>query len=192
MPAWFNLKMLGSAALALGISTVSLWPEMASANIVFDFSGTCDLEGCPATTDTATGVLTLTDDYVYGTNMTLATFVSFTYSSNDSDLLFAPITKANVGFVQGGLNSDGSFSDASFDQVSVLVDNGRDFTALPGDFFVRGDVSFHTNGGTTFTFTNVTPPPAAVPEPSTWAMMALGFAGLGFMGWRSRKTSAVA
>jgi hypothetical protein len=53
-------------------------------------------------------------------------------------------------------------------------------------------VSFHTNGGTTFTFTNVTPPPAAVPEPSTWAMMALGFAGLGFMGWRSRKTSAVA
>jgi PEP-CTERM motif len=31
-----------------------------------------------------------------------------------------------------------------------------------------------------------------VPEPSTWAMMGLGFAGLGFMGWRgSRKTAAV-
>jgi PEP-CTERM motif len=30
---------------------------------------------------------------------------------------------------------------------------------------------------------------SGVPEPSTWAMMALGFAGLGFMGWRgSRKT----
>jgi hypothetical protein len=30
---------------------------------------------------------------------------------------------------------------------------------------------------------------AGAPEPSTWAMMALGFAGLGFMGWRgSRKT----
>ncbi len=25
---------------------------------------------------------------------------------------------------------------------------------------------------------------AAVPEPSTWAMMLLGFAGLGFAGWR--------
>jgi hypothetical protein len=30
---------------------------------------------------------------------------------------------------------------------------------------------------------------SGVPEPSTWATMALGFAGLGFMGWRgSRKT----
>jgi hypothetical protein len=31
----------------------------------------------------------------------------------------------------------------------------------------------------------------AVPEPSTWAMMLLGFAGLGFLGWRgSRNTTA--
>jgi hypothetical protein len=32
----------------------------------------------------------------------------------------------------------------------------------------------------------------AIPEPATWAMMAIGFAGLGFMGWRSRKTAAAA
>jgi choice-of-anchor A domain-containing protein len=31
--------------------------------------------------------------------------------------------------------------------------------------------------------------PGAVPEPSTWAMMALGFVGLGFLGFRSRKTA---
>jgi hypothetical protein len=32
-----------------------------------------------------------------------------------------------------------------------------------------------------------------VPEPSTWAMMLLGFAGLGFAGYRaSRRTAAVA
>jgi hypothetical protein len=29
-----------------------------------------------------------------------------------------------------------------------------------------------------------------VPEPSTWAMMLLGFAGLGYLGYRSRKRSA--
>jgi PEP-CTERM motif len=34
---------------------------------------------------------------------------------------------------------------------------------------------------------------AAVPEPSTWAMMLLGFAGLGFTGYRAlRKSAAVA
>ncbi len=27
----------------------------------------------------------------------------------------------------------------------------------------------------------------AVPEPSTWAMIALGFAGLGFAGWRKTR-----
>jgi hypothetical protein len=31
-----------------------------------------------------------------------------------------------------------------------------------------------------------------VPEPSTWAMMALGFATLGFAGWRRARTAASA
>ena len=33
---------------------------------------------------------------------------------------------------------------------------------------------------------------AAVPELSTWAMMALGFAGLGLAGYRARKTVRLA
>jgi hypothetical protein len=32
----------------------------------------------------------------------------------------------------------------------------------------------------------------AVPEPSTWAMMLLGFAGIGFMAYRRRKSAAIA
>jgi hypothetical protein len=38
MSAHSNLKLLGSAVLALVIATVSLWSENASANVVFDFS----------------------------------------------------------------------------------------------------------------------------------------------------------
>jgi cholinesterase len=34
--------------------------------------------------------------------------------------------------------------------------------------------------------------PSPVPEPSTWAMMLLGFLGLGFAGYRSTRTKAVA
>jgi hypothetical protein len=32
------------------------------------------------------------------------------------------------------------------------------------------------------------PVAGAVPEPSTWAMMILGFAGLGFMAYRRKQT----
>ncbi len=36
---------------------------------------------------------------------------------------------------------------------------------------------------------NIDLPLTAVPEPSTWAMMGLGFAALGFAGYRARRTS---
>ena len=41
-------------------------------------------------------------------------------------------------------------------------------------------------------FTEVEGLPSPVPEPSTWAMMVLGFLGLGFAGYRSARTKAVA
>ena len=34
-------------------------------------------------------------------------------------------------------------------------------------------------------------PVDAIPEPSTWAMMILGFAGVGFMAYRRRKTMLI-
>jgi hypothetical protein len=32
----------------------------------------------------------------------------------------------------------------------------------------------------------------SIPEPSTWVMMLLGFAGLGYVGYRSRQAASVA
>jgi hypothetical protein len=43
--------------------------------------------------------------------------------------------------------------------------------------------------GSSFTFTLVS---GAIPEPSTWAMILLGFAGIGFAGYRKAKQAAVA
>jgi hypothetical protein len=43
-----------------------------------------------------------------------------------------------------------------------------------------------------FTYALVDPPPAvAIPEPSTWAMMLVGFVGLAFAGYRARVRPAV-
>jgi hypothetical protein len=48
-------------------------------------------------------------------------------------------------------------------------------------------------GDTAFLLVPTTSSPAPVPEPSTWAMMLLGFAGLGFLGYRhTRKGQAAA
>jgi PEP-CTERM motif len=54
----------------------------------------------------------------------------------------------------------------------------------PGDYEVLVTGSNNTSslgvGGSVIT--------SGVPEPSTWAMMALGFAGLGYAAFRQRKT----
>jgi PEP-CTERM motif len=44
-------------------------------------------------------------------------------------------------------------------------------------------ISVPSSGPETF---EVVLTPTAVPEPSTWAMMLLGFAGLGYAGYRRR------
>jgi hypothetical protein len=59
---------------------------------------------------------------------------------------------------------------------------GRPSPSEPGPEYLTG-VSTPGDTGDHFTAT-------FVPEPSTWAMMLLGFAGLGYLGYRSRKWSA--
>jgi hypothetical protein len=82
-------------------------------------------------------------------------------------------TDATSVTIPGGVLAAGqtySF-DLLFDD-RIAVDNTEQF------YDTHTDGTFFTASG-------------AAPEPSTWAMMAIGFAGLGFMGWRgSRKTAS--
>ena len=134
----------------------------ARANIVFDFKGVCD-SGC---TGTATGVLTLANSYTFGSDLTLASFVSFHYSSSDisfdvpgpDDLLFS-----------GGLNADGSIVGPD---LAIIAE--QEFGVFPGGKFLVDVTDAGGDMGSTSAFTLVS---GAVPEPSTWAMMLLGFAG---------------
>lgn len=77
----------------------------ARAHITFQFRGPCSKQ-CSGT---ATGVLTLTDGYVFGSNITAANFVSFSYTS--SALNFT-IPAASNPFLVGGLYPDGSINTA--------------------------------------------------------------------------------
>ena len=44
---------------------------------------------------------------------------------------------------------------------------------------------------TVVNLTNVRDPIGGVPEPSTWAMVVLGFAGIGFMAYRRKSKPAL-
>ena len=88
----------------------------------------------------------------------------FSFGGNQYDL-----------FIQGGLF-----------QIYLAPGGNVDFSNLfVSGFFNIGDAAL--SGKTPYT-----PQIAAVPEPSTWAMMILGFAGVGYMTYRRRKPAALA
>jgi hypothetical protein len=152
----------------------------ARANIVFDFSGVCR-SGCGGT---ATGVLTLTDSYAFGANIKAADFISFTYSSSGRSF---DLTSAENPSLAGSLNADGSFNASKEFAVSASTGGFPAFEATTGEFQAVTRPGQQDLGGS-FTFTLAVS--GNVPEPSTWAMMLLGFAGLGFAGYRAAKRPA--
>jgi hypothetical protein len=114
----------------------------------------------------------------------------------ESALLFDPgnpvsITGAKIVFdFLGGANPLAFFKSGAFDLDSFFRESdgslfSNDFnleSLFAGDTFatnMRGfDITgFGANGAVDVARTSV-------PEPSTWAMLIAGFAGLGFAGWR--------
>ena len=80
------------------------------------------------------------------------------------------------------MDMSGDFSGGTIYQVALI------------QCYYFGCFPFEQGG--TGTFTAETPPPAppvvtAVPEPSTWAMMILGFAGIGFIAYRRKSKPAL-
>jgi hypothetical protein len=72
------------------------------------------------------------------------------------------------------LQASGNQTDYSSNRFVSFTDTGGTFNEL-----------ILTSGQNSFEITNVSP----VPEPATWAMMILGFLGLGFLGYRKSSKS---
>ena len=73
-----------------------------------------------------------------------------------------------------------------FARYTVTTTNSGDSVALAVDSDAGDAPAGYTTGTGSFGATAV----AAVPEPSTWAMMIVGFLGLGFMAYRRRNQTA--
>jgi hypothetical protein len=153
---------------ALGIASSSFArfdPTIgALTGVTLSFAGTADL--------TVTGDLPFAD------------FESVSPASNVHQNLF-------IGL--GSQRDAGSFSISANGTIT------DDFDAFEGsgtqalEFVFGVDNAVVTVNGQSGTLTyEYTPTSPAVPEPSTWAMMLVGFAGLGYAGYRRRTIVAAA
>ena len=90
-------------------------------------------------------------------------------------------TGAQLASVPGaGLPGDGTPT------ITGSTSNGR-FTFVDSALDITG-ISISESLGTPSNSFEIAQITTSVPEPSTWAMMGLGFAGLAFAGYRARRT----
>jgi hypothetical protein len=177
MKTALRLRTLGVAAISL--CAFPLTPAFAiQVTLSFTVSGF----GAGAPTDPVTG--------------------SFTYdapsiTSDPTSLTAVNLTIGGRAYTLAEVGSDTVQSEAVIGGVVNgvdAVDFGTDdffltwtpVSSVPG-VFVYATSNTSTFEGTNFTQFNVTAA-TPVPEPSTWAMMAVGFAGLGFLGYRKTRS----
>jgi hypothetical protein len=201
--------LLGGALLVgMGLSNAARADTITTYQLTFDNSqgiaigsGLLTLQNIPTTGTVVINSSNLSSDFV---SLTGTIF-------DDSALTGKTGTSANISitsagfFVNGGnLQGDagitvtndkvtsfaaqGSADDFSNDgTIFQLTDNGG-FHLAPGfDFALDSQVGLGQIKGT---IAVGDPMVAAVPEPSTWAMMILGFVGLGCMAYRRKQNGS--
>jgi hypothetical protein len=163
------------------------------SGVLYEFTANC--EDCAAgagTSDyTVHGQLVL-DDYVLGTTISAAEFVYFTYDGSNLYHSFT-IDASDLSTISGALPAVLPGAPAA----NIVIVSKYPFGATTGVNSISIDMfTIRANG--TWLLGQSSPDfgneaSFAVPEPSTWAMMLLGFAGLGFAGYRgARKRSGAA
>jgi hypothetical protein len=101
-------------------------------------------------------------------------------SNGDGIVLFDNIFAISEGYTSGApLSETSTYIDATFASLGMT----------PGAYVWTWGSGVDADSLTI----NIVASPPPVPEPSTWAMMLIGFAGLGYAGYRtSRKSAALA
>jgi hypothetical protein len=173
-PALLIAALIGGALLSSSAQATT-YDLTFQQNGIDVGSASLVLNNVTSSTTTTLNGATLTNDFG-GLTGTIEGFTIFspTAASAGSEV-FSGITLVN-----------GEITD-----ISAPFGGGGIFTSDPGPinlfFGINNSLGFELGGSLnegTFTVA------AAVPEPSTWAMMILGFCGLGFMAYRRKQNGA--
>jgi PEP-CTERM motif len=164
----------------LSSSSGVLGGEVVAATLNTDFSN-AGLLAHPASV--ALGDLVFQNlETLVGTN-----FFFYPVDPEIADLDGLPVHEvlSEANLVLGGHPNPSGISAADFYAALFLADDAFHDGLLPTYDFADGAV---LTPSSYLIAPDITPP--AVPEPSTWAMMLLGFAGLGYAGYRQRQKLA--
>jgi hypothetical protein len=134
----------------------------------------------------ATGIVGLDDhSSALGDSLVLGSV-----TKGDTLTFFDDVISINTTWYSNpSLNSDGGnhvYSTSALAGQAYTGSPAGTYVGFEDEAFPGSDYNYHDD---TFVFTNVS---SGVPEPATWAMMLLGFAGLGFVGYRKAKSGPAA
>jgi hypothetical protein len=206
-----GMRVLSSAAVALAaLGFLSVAPTGARADLVLNNTNgfaTCPSGGCGTITLGTETSTTLDVSYsaasgfffhggAVGLNLDVTAGTTFSIASSPVP---SPLTTT-----AGSGNEDGfgSFNFIAQFSPSIHVTSGSFEIVLSGGTFLNPLLIANNNGGTfaaqmgcdagttgctnSNALTGFVGGVAPVPEPSTWAMLILGFAGIGFMAYRRK------
>ena len=182
-PAAAQVTFTGTSAGCFGAACAPILGASVNGGLTYtgsSFNQTTDNTGFLALGGTSDGLGTftltgLTDTY---TGDIFRLLVSFTApTSTPSNTTFETLLQGTVT----GMNAGGVF---------VNFDNAvRTFASSAGPFtFALNDVSISSNSATQIVSGQIQ---AAVPEPGTWAMMLIGFGGMGVALRRRRSATMI-
>ncbi|WP_213773881.1 PEP-CTERM sorting domain-containing protein [Bradyrhizobium sp. dw_78] len=193
----FRAKLTSALMASAVLASIGL-SNAARAEIV-DYTLTFNSDG--SSVGTATLSLDLpsaNSTLVVGDKNNTSDFISLTGTIGGNQFTVSPsnfagifASQTSIGMVGGFTINDGQIEaiSAPFGGQGIFAGNFLFFTGDGSD--IRPGLDFEY--GSVFGTVAVSGPMvAAVPEPSTWVMMILGFAGLGFLAYRqSRKRTVV-
>ncbi len=165
-------------------------PWYGSANTTF-YGSSSDLADAPGSDPDLSGVLlqNVGASPITIGDLSITSLDLFTRAGIAGSLTLSP--GQNFIFADGDGSDDlPGDQKVSFTANSITVSVADAITAAQPDGVLSGNMPW-INGVETVAWTRIYAGSSTVPESSTWAMMLLGFAGLGVAGYRARKFELV-